>query len=151
MSSAFDTGSVPTLVLVYRANRTLQTNIVREANRRGSPEIKPTFNAVFANLTADGVRASDLAAKAGITRQSMGEVIREMVDLGILQMRPDPRDRRAKLVTFTEKGLAKAQEGREYIFEMEERLVDEVGEQAYEQARYVLSRLVSIFGEHGDS
>jgi DNA-binding MarR family transcriptional regulator len=41
-----------------------------------------------------------MATRAGITRQSMGEILREMVDLDIVEMRPDPEDRRAKLVTY---------------------------------------------------
>ena len=52
-----------------------------------------------------------MAARAGITRQSMGEVIREMVDLGLLEMVADPDDRRAKLVRYTDAGLAVAQGG----------------------------------------
>ena len=37
-----------------------------------------------------------MAARAGITKQSMGEVVRELVDLGVLEMVVDPTDRRAK-------------------------------------------------------
>src|SRR5688500_606083 len=95
-------GQTPLIALVDRANRALQADMVRIAHLRGHPEVKPAHNSVFGTLSAEGSRASDMAARAGITRQSMGEIIREMVDLGILEMRPDPEDRRAKLVTYTD-------------------------------------------------
>ncbi len=70
-------------------------------NERGYPGIKHAHNSVFATLLLTGNRATDMADRAGITRQSMGEIIRELVGLGILEMKPDPDDRRAKLVTYT--------------------------------------------------
>lgn len=146
-----DSQFVPTIDLVYRANRALQHDIVAEAGRRGHPEIRQAFNTVFANLDAsDGGRASDLAAQAGVTRQTMGEIIREMVALDLVEMRTDPDDRRAKIVTFTEDGLARLGEGHRYIGEVEQRLVDLVGETAYRQTRDVLSRLIDLLERGND-
>ena len=41
----------------------------------------------------------------------MGEVIRDLVDLGILEMVPDPDDGRAKIVRYTAEGRAFASDG----------------------------------------
>lgn len=142
-----DPSWVPLIALVHRANRALQNDMVREANRRGNPEIKQAFNSVFATLPKDGARATDMAAEAGITRQSMGEIIREMVDLGLLEMRPDPQDRRAKLVTWTKKGLASGQRGYEHILEVEDRFAEEFGAAEYEQVRRVLARVTEMLEE----
>src|SRR5919198_1107213 len=90
-------GHRPLIALVDRANRALQADMARTEPRRGHREIKPAHNAVFAALAEAGSRAADMAARAGITRQSMGEILRELVDLDIVEMRPDPEDRRAKL------------------------------------------------------
>jgi DNA-binding MarR family transcriptional regulator len=134
----------PLIGLVDRANRALQSDMVREAHRRGHPEIKHAHNAVFGTLQPEGSRASDMAARAGITRQSMGEIVREMVEMGILEMRPDPEDRRAKLVTYTSYGLEFAREGYQHIIDLEKRFVDEFGEEEYEMVRNVLERLVPV-------
>jgi DNA-binding MarR family transcriptional regulator len=142
-----DPSFVPLIALVHRANRALQSDMVREANRRGYPEIKQAYNWVFATLDANGSRAIDMAAQAGITRQSMGEVIREMVDLGFVEMQPDPSDRRAKLVTWTRKGLDAGQQGYEHILEVEERFAQEFGDAEYEQARAILARITSMLEE----
>jgi len=117
--------------LVDRANRALQSDMVRQAHRQGHPEVKYAHNAVFSTLNEAGARASDMAARAGITRQSMGEIIREMVALGILEMRPDPHDRRAKLVTYTKAGLEHARSGFQHIIDLEMRFADEFGDEEY--------------------
>ena len=118
--------------------------MVRHAHRRGWSDAKYAHNWVFGFLGWEGARAADLAAKAGITRQSMGEVIRDLVDLGIVEMKPDPTDRRAKLVTFTELGLEEARQGYEHIVDLEERMVAELGEEVYEHLRLGLEKIAEV-------
>ena len=101
----------PLIALVHNADKAFQAHMVRSAHERGRPDIKPAHNFLFAILGDDGDRAANLATRAGITRQSMGEVIRDLVDLGILEMVPDPHDGRAKIVRYTPEGKRFASEG----------------------------------------
>src|SRR3954453_19553980 len=101
----------PLIALVHDADRAFQAHMVRSAHERGRPDIKPAHNFLFAILGEEGDRAANLAVRAGITRQSMGEVIRDLVGLGVLEMVPDPDDGRAKIVRYTREGLAFANEG----------------------------------------
>jgi DNA-binding MarR family transcriptional regulator len=149
-AAAFRLDRKPLIALVDRANRALQADMVRTAHRRGHPELKPAHNSVFATLGRDGARAADMAVRAGITRQSMGEVIREMVALGLLEMRPDPEDKRAKLVTYTDHGLEVSGHGHEHLAELEQRFAEEFGEAEYESARDVLARLVGLLDQWSD-
>ncbi len=139
----------PLIRLVHRANRELQDDMVRQARAGGYAQAKPAHNSIFGTLPLEGARASDLAAKAGITRQSMGEVIRELVDLGVLEMRPDPSDRRAKLVTYTASGLEQVYAGTAHIVDVEERMIAELGEDGYERLRDGLRTVVDILQEPG--
>src|SRR3954470_19241200 len=86
----------PLIGLVHEADRELQSDMVRAARAHGWTEAKFAHNAVFGTLGFEGARTADLAVRAGITRQSMGEIVRELVELGILEMTPDPTDRRAE-------------------------------------------------------
>jgi DNA-binding MarR family transcriptional regulator len=140
-------GQKPLIGLVDRANRALQADMVQTGHRRGHPELKPAHNSVFATLADEGSRAADMAVRAGITRQSMGEVIRDMVGLGILEMREDPEDRRAKLVTYTEHGRWVAGHGYEHLVELEHRFAEEFGEREYDIARDVLARVVDLLNQ----
>ncbi|WP_112238347.1 MarR family winged helix-turn-helix transcriptional regulator [Kribbella monticola] len=137
-------GRKPLVALMDRANRALQADMVQTAHRRGHPELKAAHNYVFSTLSENGSRAADMAVRAGVTRQSMGEVIREMVDLGILEMRPDPEDRRAKLVTYTEHGRWIAGHGRERLIELEDRFAEEFGPEQYDIARDVIGRIAGL-------
>src|SRR3954467_10992551 len=109
----------PLIALVHDLDRAFQAHMVRSAHERGRPELKPAHNFLFAILSDDGDRAANLATRAGITRQSMGEVIRDLVDLGILEMAPDPDDRRAKIVRYTPEGKRFASAGYVHLRDLE--------------------------------
>lgn len=140
----------PMIGVVARAHRELRADMLREAHRRGHTHITPAHNDVFATLPLEGARASDMAARAGITRQSMGEIVRELVDLGLLEMRPDPTDGRAKIVTFSPRGLEFTRQGMQHIIDLEQRFADELGAEDYETARRVLEAIVGLLHESTD-
>lgn len=140
----------PLIAIVDRLTRLLATDMLHEAHRRGHDMIRPGHNAVFATLPDEGARASDMAARAGITKQAMGEAIRDMVDLGLVRMSPDPSDRRAKLVTWTEAGLAVARGGKQHMYELEQLWKDTFGEQEYETARKVLEGITDLMTPGGE-
>lgn len=131
----------PFIALAEKAARALRDDMLANGHRAGFTELAPSHNAVFATLPSEGARAADMAARNGITRQSMGEAIRDMVRLGILEMVEDPSDRRAKLVRYTEYGTRVAQEGFNHIMALERTLADEFGEAELEITRKVLRRV----------
>jgi len=136
----------PMIALVHDADRAFQAHMVRNAHERGRPDIKPAHNHLFGILGDEGDRAANLAVRAGITRQSMGEVIRELVDLGILEMVPDPEDRRAKVVRYTAEGRRFTSSGFRHLRDLEARFEKEFGPD-YEAARVVLERVVGLLAE----
>lgn len=135
---------VPLIALVHRLNKALQLDMVSAAHQRGHTGLKNSHNAVFATLDPEGSRAADMAAQLGITRQSMGEIVRELVDLGIVEMKPDPADRRAKLVTWTQHGLAVARDGYTHILDIEDRCAGELGVKQFDAFREALVRLTGV-------
>lgn len=136
----------PFIALAEKAARVLRTDMLRNAHARGYTEVAPAHNAVFATLPPEGARAADMAARSGITRQSMGEVVRDMVRLGMLEMVPDPSDRRAKIVRYTDHGKTVAQAGFDHILDIEERLREEFGEADLATTRRVLGRVRDMLG-----
>jgi DNA-binding MarR family transcriptional regulator len=137
----------PLIRLVHVANRAMQTDMVRQAHERGYTEVKQAHNAVFGFLGEGGARASVMAERAGMTRQSMGEIIRDLVSLGILEMRPDPDDRRAKVVFYTKKGLELTTGGHQHILDLEERFAEEFGAEPYEHLRTALERITELVSD----
>lgn len=134
----------PMIAIVDRLLRLLARDMLREAHDRGHTQIRPAHDPVFATLPSEGARASDMAIRAGITKQSMGEAIRDMVGLGLLEMQEDPSDRRAKLVKFTDAGMEVAHDGKRHMYELEQQWIEKFGKDNYETAREVLEGIVDM-------
>jgi len=48
----------------------------------------------------------NVAERAGVSKQAVNHVLRDLEHLGYLELRPDPDDSRARLVELTERGRA---------------------------------------------
>jgi len=74
----------------------------------------------------------DLAARAGMTKQSMGELVDDLEAKGFVGRRPDPRDRRARTVVLTDKGRRHARAALRIIGRMEREHRGRLGDARYE-------------------
>jgi len=135
---------VPLIALATKAGRALQADMVVQSNNRGYPEIQQSHNAVFATLPPEGARAADMAARFGITRQSMGEIIRDMVAAGSLEMVPDPTDGRAKIVKWTEHGKKVASDGYDHIVELDRVFRDKFGDDDVDTTYRVMLGIIAM-------
>ena len=77
---------------------------------------------VMAHVPYEGIRLTELAEKAGITKQAMSELVIDLEQLGYLVRTADPHDGRAKLIGFTDKGRAAVREAMRAFAEMESAL-----------------------------
>jgi DNA-binding MarR family transcriptional regulator len=59
---------------------------------------------VFPFVPADGITVSELARLAGVRKQSMAQAVDQLERMGYVERRPNPRDRRSRLVFLTERG-----------------------------------------------
>ncbi|MFL5896667.1 MAG: MarR family winged helix-turn-helix transcriptional regulator [Thermoleophilaceae bacterium] len=59
---------------------------------------------VFAHLDEGGTRPAEIARRAGISRQAVGQTVAQMHDRGLVKLTNDPTNRRARLVQPTAKG-----------------------------------------------
>ena len=56
------------------------------------------------NLDVEGTRLTELARRASMSKQAMGELVDQCTALGLVDRIPDPSDRRARIVRFTPAG-----------------------------------------------
>lgn len=76
---------------------------VRRARRVDT--VGATTASVLGHLARDdGQSITDLASLEGVRHQSMARMVKHLEQKGLLQMRPDPADRRRTLVALTEAG-----------------------------------------------
>jgi DNA-binding MarR family transcriptional regulator len=108
----------------------------------GFPQ-KPAHAAVFAQIDPEGSRLTDLAKRANMSPQAMGELVDELEEMEYVVRRPDPTDRRAKLITLTEKGHDCIAAGTATIDGIEQQLVDLLGERGHRQLRSLLTKVLA--------
>ena len=131
-----------TVAMLGQAYSLLGFRIVEGVVGAGYPH-KPKHSAVFAQISLDGSRLTDLAQRAGMTPQSMAEIVGELVELGYVVRRPDPADRRAKLIVLTRRGRDAVAAGRQTVEGLEERVTEILGERGHRDLRRLLARLLA--------
>ena len=109
-----DLGVLPRAALVA-----LQEELFERLAEAGYAKLRPRHSAVLAYLDEDGVRASELARLSGRDKQVVGRLVDELEGIGYVERRPDPSDRRAKLIVPTERGLEQLRLRDEIVAEIE--------------------------------
>jgi len=81
------------------------------------------------HLALQGSRLTDLAERAGMTKQAMGDLVTQCEAWGLVVREPDPTDARARRVRFTASGLAWLNAFRAAVQQAEAEFRAEVGEE----------------------
>ncbi len=131
-----------TAALLLRAQRVLAERIDGAVLASGLP-VRPVHAAVFIHMDQGGIRLTDLAARAQMTPQSMAELVDDLVEAGLLERGPDPTDRRAKLIVFTERGLDAVQVALDAIVDLERDLAQRLGRARLRQLQATLRELAA--------
>ena len=79
------------------------------------------------HLALDGLRLTDLARRANLTKQAMGKLVEQCEAWGLVERLADPRDARAKRIVFTAVGLIWLGAFREAVAQAEDELRAAVG------------------------
>ena len=105
------------------------------------PGLRGSIGRILSLVPPEGARPTALADGAWITKQSLGERIREMERLGWVTTSADPGDKRAHLVHRTELGDRVLATAEETIAAMEAEWSAKVGANRYAVFRSVLAEL----------
>ncbi len=130
-------------VLASRLLFSLQDELFARLAEAGYDDLHPRHGAVLAYLDEDGIRATALARLTGRHKQVIGRIVDELEELGYVERRPDPQDRRAKLIFPTERGLDQVRLGDEIVADIEARHAMEIGARTYAEFRDVLRGVVA--------
>jgi DNA-binding MarR family transcriptional regulator len=70
----------------------------------GFGDVRPPHANVFTFVPPTGIQVSELTRLARVRKQTMAQAVEELEQLGYVERRPDPHDRRARLVFLTRRG-----------------------------------------------
>lgn len=92
--------------LLFTAAHLFEHDLVEFLRERGYPEIRAVDLVLFRSLDTMGTRLTDLAARAAMTKQGMKELVDQAAKQGFVVRIQAQDDRRAKIVSFTDRGRA---------------------------------------------
>ncbi|RJG07221.1 MarR family transcriptional regulator [Noviherbaspirillum cavernae] len=113
--------------LLNNAIDRFENRILQQMDEAGQGGLSLSHITITRNLDIEGTRATDLAKRASITKQSMGELIVQLEGRGLIERKPDPGDKRARIVFFTDAGLQWLKAFHIALQQAEKEIEDELG------------------------
>jgi len=132
---------VPMVGLLEVATEALFAEFNRELSAAGFADIRPTHGCAFRFIGPEGMRLTELASLADITKQSAGEIVTELERSGYVERIPDPGDKRAKLIRLTIRGAEAQKVGFALLGEIEQRWAERYGADRIAALRETLEAL----------
>ncbi|HUC01018.1 MAG TPA: MarR family transcriptional regulator [Solirubrobacterales bacterium] len=114
-----------------------------ELAEAGYGDVRPTHGCVFRFVHENGMRLTELAQRAGMTKQSIGEIVDDLEARGYVERVPDPADKRAKLIRLTEKGRQAQRVGYGLFAKIEQRWAERYGADRVAELRELLEEIAA--------
>ena len=131
--------------LLFECGRLLdevaQAEVNREAGRR---LLTPALVRLLPHLSRDGVRPTELARRVDVSKQAVGQALRELERLKFVELVIDPADGRARLVRLTVAGAAAYAHGHHVLAFYEAALAERIGSRHVAAVRDGLIRMLPV-------
>ncbi|HYH35365.1 MAG TPA: MarR family transcriptional regulator [Nocardioides sp.] len=131
-------------VLMFVAVRHLETRVMEHLRAGGFADVTLAQGRIAARLDDHGMRLTELAAAAQVTKQTAGFLVDQLERGGYVERRPDPTDARARLVCLAERGRRAQERAREMEAVVESEWEDRLGATRMRQLREALGELREI-------
>lgn len=132
-------------VALREAFTALNDLVIPHLIRQGFGDLRPAHAAVFQYLDDTGTTVSVLAERAHMTKQAMAELVLHLEKHEYVVRTPDPTDRRAKLVSPTDRGNRVIRAAQALVPELESRVATLLGEDRLRQLRADLQAIRAEF------
>ncbi len=97
------------------------------ANLAGRGHLSASHIHLTRHLALDGLRLTDLAQRANMTKQAMGKLVEQCEAWGLVRRVADAHDARARRIIFTSTGVVWLQAFRQAVLQAEAELSGAVG------------------------
>lgn len=99
------TEPLPSLgVLLRLLSQNFSMQVGAALARSGFGDLGQMHSNVFTFVPEQGIQVSELASLARVRKQTMAQAVEDLEKRGYVERRPDPHDKRGRLVFLTEKG-----------------------------------------------
>ena len=132
----------PLARLLSMAARQMAIDLNDKLTEAGVTGQRDSWTNVMPHIPPAGIRLTELAARANMTKQAMAELVADIERRGYLRRTTDPADRRAKIIEFTDEGWATVNLALSALAELEAEIAGRLGEPAVRQLRRTLLQLL---------
>lgn len=129
---------------MFVAHRAAEARVVDALRASGFDDLTLAQSRIAQRLNREGIRVTDLAEQAGVTKQTAGGLVDELESAGYVTRRPDPADARARLVVLTDRGKRLCTTAAAEIAKVEADWRAHLGATAYDELRAALVSLREI-------
>lgn len=131
-------------LLMFIGARYVEQRVADAIAAAGYDDLTPAMARVAARLSDDGLRVTDLAAQARITKQSASVLVDQLERASYVVRVPDPGDARARLVLIAPRGRAVQRVAREVEVAVEQEWAAHLGAERMAALRDALGALREI-------
>jgi len=140
----------PTARLLLSLFRTFEQALLQQLENRGVTNVTPSHLNILRHLNNEGMKISQLAHDAALSKQLVGRIVKELEQKGYLQVLSDANDRRIKFVEYTPKGAALITAATEIVTAIEQRYETALGRDEYRHFRKQLALLTTLHSTQSD-
>ncbi len=130
-------------LLLFLPYRFMESAVMAELKTHGH-DLPLSHARVFQRINPAGSRMNDLAEAAQVSKQTLTSIVDQLEGRGYVCRRPDPSDRRARLVSITDRGQELIDVSRPVIAAIEATWTSRLGRARTTQLRRALTTLVEI-------
>ena len=117
---------------------------VRQAMRDAGYDVTVAQARLAQRIAEEGTRLTELADRAGVTKQTASLLVAALEREGLVERMPDPADGRARLIQLSSRGRQAAQRAMEVVIGVEGEWTAHLGPELTERLREALVRLREV-------
>jgi DNA-binding MarR family transcriptional regulator len=126
--------------LVVRAFYWMDEGLQQNIRKRGGPSITHSQSLIIMSIGEGITRPSAIAERLGVSRQAIHQSLRELINVKLVELVPDPDDGRAKLARLSKTGAPIQHMALEILGELEVKLGERIGKRRLNHLRAALEQ-----------
>ncbi|MEM6296345.1 MAG: MarR family transcriptional regulator [Myxococcota bacterium] len=132
--------------LLFKAARLLNEQALARIRDRTGLAIRPAHTTLFPHINLEhGTRLTEIAARLGVSKQAVGQLVSELEAMGMVERVADPDDGRAKRVCFVRRGGRHGiLDGLDVLGEFQTELADAIGDDEIATLHALLAKVVGV-------
>ena len=118
----------------------IHRRLIRELNASGFDELRLPHMAVFQFPGPDGAQPTELAERAGMSKQAMNQLLASLETSGYIARSSAKEDGRTRVVRFTRRGRAAYSRIADILNDIEHEWIAELGAKPFAELKALLTR-----------